>query len=434
MDPIQTLYHAFLKGAAICTDTRKIEKGCIFFALKGANFNGNTFAKQAVAEGAAYAVIDESIGMDNEVFVRVEDVLTCLQNLALHHRLQLKIPFIGITGSNGKTTTKELVSRVLSQKFNTLYTQGNLNNHIGVPLTLLSVKSHHEIAVIEMGANHQKEIELLCSIARPTHVLITNVGKAHLEGFGGFEGVKKGKGEMYDFAKANNALAFINDDNSILKEMLGSYELTFKYGQQNTCDVIGKLLSGSAYVNLEWKKKNDLTYHTIQSKITGSYNFENILSAIAVGVHFNIETANIKKAVEEYIPDNQRSQEIIIGSKHIILDAYNANPTSMEAAIKNFNTSFKGKRAVFLGDMLELGETSLSEHQSVLNLASNCGFDTLVFVGPNFKLAGKGNNAFYFDNSNEAREWIRSQNLDGYTILIKGSRGSKMELLLEAFQ
>ena len=434
MDPILILYNAYTNGAEICTDTRSIKKGSIFFALKGANFNGNTFAKQALEQGAAFAVIDEDSEMKDSRFVKVTDVLTALQQLATHHRMQLNIPFIGITGSNGKTTTKELVSTVLSEKFKTLFTKGNLNNHIGVPLTLLSVTKSHEIAVIEMGANHQKEIELLCSIARPTHVLITNVGKAHLEGFGGFEGVKKGKGEMYAYAKANQSFVFINDDNADLKAMLGAYEKTIRYGKNSDCTVSGQPIDGNSYVNMEWKSKTENVNHTIHSQIAGIYNFENMLSAIAIGNHFGIDAESIRHAIEGYVPDNQRSQEIVKGTIHILLDAYNANPTSMEAALRNFNNNYQGKRAVFLGDMLELGSASAKEHELILQLVQSSGFDTVVLVGANFKAAGADFNALYFNNSTEALDWIKTKKFDGYHLLIKGSRGSKMEILLEGVQ
>lgn len=434
MDSINILYKTFIQGASICTDTRAISTGCIFFALKGANFNGNEFASQALTEGAAFAVIDEDPDAVDNRYIRVNDVLSCLQQLALHHRKQLNIPFIGITGSNGKTTTKELVNRVLSKKYKTLCTRGNLNNHIGVPLTLLSVTSQHEVAIIEMGANHQKEIELLCSLALPTHVLITNVGRAHLEGFGGFEGVKKGKGEMYEFAKAHQSVVFINGDNTHLKEMLGTYAHAVSYGMSTTNDIVGNLLPANVHVKLEWRVKDSNETCKVHSQITGDYNFENILSAISLGAYFGVPVESINDAIESYVPDNQRSQEITLGSTKIILDAYNANPSSMEAALKNFSTGFNGKKAIFLGDMLELGATSVQEHQTIIELALSTKPDLLILVGNNFKEAGKGNSAIYFDNSTEASRWCADQTFTDYTILIKGSRGSKMEVILEGMK
>ncbi|MBK7388586.1 MAG: UDP-N-acetylmuramoyl-tripeptide--D-alanyl-D-alanine ligase [Bacteroidetes bacterium] len=435
MDVIQQLYTLFINGAAICTDTRTISPGSIFFALKGENFNGNQYASQALKAGAAAVVIDEYVDTpdDGSTFL-VDDVLSSLQQLALYHRRQLKIPFIGITGSNGKTTTKELMSRVLGKKYQVHYTKGNLNNHIGVPLTLLGITKSHEIAVIEMGANHQKEIELLCSISRPTHVLITNVGKAHLEGFGGFEGVKKGKGEMYTFAKNTNATVFINTDNEHLKEMLGGYTMIVSYGTSGSEDVSGLLKGNASYVSLEWKTPDNDQIHNIKSHITGNYNFENILSAIAVGIHFKVTAHDICEAVETYIPDNQRSQEIKVGSNHVILDAYNANPSSMEAALTNFTNHFSGKRAVFLGDMFELGESAFAEHKRIAEIATSAGFDHVILVGPDFRKAASGMEAIFLENSKVASQWIQEHPLQNFNILIKGSRSSKMELVMEGLK
>src|SRR5688572_30354351 len=434
MSPLLKLYQEFTQGAPVCTDTRNITAGCIFFALKGENFNGNSFAVKAIEMGAAFAVVDEEIFPVDERIIFVNDVLLFLQQFATHHRMQFNFPFIGITGSNGKTTTKELVNRVLGKKYKTCCTRGNLNNHIGVPLTLLSLTAAHEIAIIEMGANHRHEIELLCTIARPTHVLITNVGKAHLEGFGGFEGVKLGKGEMYEYAKSHHSLVFINDDNSHLKEMLDDYHKTFRYGNSTSCDVTGKLNDEGSYVSLKWKQKNNPQWHELQTQITGNYNFENILSAIAAGICFDVNEDHINNAIATYIPDNQRSQEIIRNSHHIILDAYNANPTSMEAALSNFNHKFQGKRAVMLGDMFELGDSAAKEHQLISEMVASLHFDMVIFVGPVFKSVTPVKNAHYFENSSQASEWLTRQELSNYKILIKGSRGSKMEVILDAIK
>ncbi len=431
MSPEEKLYPAFKNGAAICTDTRSITPGSIFFALKGPTFNGNNFASAALEQGAAFCVVDEVNHADENRIIVVDDVLTFLQHFARYHRSRLSIPFIGITGSNGKTTTKELIHRVLSKKFKTLCTKGNLNNHIGVPLTILSVNETHELAIIEMGANHQGEIALLCEIAQPTHVLITNVGKAHLEGFGGIEGVKKGKGEMYAFAKKINATTFINNDNAVLKEMLGDCKKIISYGSNESCDVTGKLIPGGNFVSLEWKTKGSSSWKKVQSNITGSYNFENILAAITAGVFFGADSDSINAAISEYNPDNQRSQIIEKGTQRIVMDAYNANPTSMEAALNNFKQNFNGKKAVMLGDMFELGNNADAEHREIAKLASESGFEILVFVGPVFRDAAGIKDAHYFNNSDDAAHWIKSQPLEGYTILIKGSRGSKMEKVLE---
>lgn len=431
MTAIEKLYPVFISGAAICTDTRSIIPGSIFFALKGPSFNGNNFAETALQHGAAFCVVDEGSN-SNDRFIQVDDVLTFLQQFATYHREKLSIPFIGITGSNGKTTTKELIGRVLAKKYNTIFTKGNLNNHIGVPLTLLSVNSTHEIAIIEMGANHQGEIAALCEIAQPTHVLITNVGKAHLEGFGGFEGVKKGKGELYAFAKKSGAYIFINNDNSHLTGMLNSYEKIISYGSSDMNDINGSLLPGSDFVSLKWRTKQSQEWNHAVSNITGSYNFENILAAITTGVFFSVSDDLINDAITGYHPDNQRSQIIDKGTFRIVMDAYNANPTSMEAAIKNFKQNFKGKKAALLGDMFELGDNSDVEHREIAKLASGSSFEFLVFVGPKFKNAAGEEQALYFENSDAAAQWIKIQQLEGFTILIKGSRGSKMEKVLDA--
>lgn len=431
MTAIEKLYPVFISGAAICTDTRSIIPGSIFFALKGPSFNGNNFAETALQHGAAFCVVDEASN-SNDRFIQVDDVLTFLQQFATYHREKLSIPFIGITGSNGKTTTKELIGRVLAKKYNTIFTKGNLNNHIGVPLTLLSVNDTHEIAIIEMGANHQGEIAALCEIAKPTHVLISNVGKAHLEGFGGFEGVKKGKGEMYAFAKKSGAYVFINNDNSHLTGMLGSYEKIISYGGSDMNDISGSIIPGSDFVSLKWKTKKSPDLKHAVSNITGSYNFENILAAITTGVFFGVSDDLINDAIAGYHPDNQRSQIIDKGTFRIVMDAYNANPTSMEAAIKNFKQNFKGKKAALLGDMFELGDNSDAEHREIAKLASESSFEFLVFVGPKFKNAAGEEQALYFENSDAAAQWIKIQQLEGFTILIKGSRGSKMEKVLDA--
>lgn len=430
IDSLQKVYSTFLKGGAICTDSRAVTKGCIFFALKGPNFNGNLFANSALASGAALVVADEPATGNDPRIIHTANTLAFLQQLALHHRQHLAIPVIAITGSNGKTTTKELFHRVLSMKYHTACTKGNLNNHIGVPLTLLGIGSQHEAAIIEMGANHQKEIELLCSLALPTHVLITNVGKAHLEGFGGFEGVKRGKGEMYDFARENNALVFINNDNPHLNSMLGDYTHRFRYGTSAVCEVHGKLITGGTYVSLRWQKKDGSEWHTVNSSLPGLYNFENILSAITAGVCFGVSPEDIERAIRFYIPDNQRSQEIVKGSNTIILDAYNANPTSMEAALNHFSEHYPHPKAVLLGEMLELGNESEAEHQKIAEMVLSKSFDVALLVGENFRKAAAENHLTFFATPEEAGAFIQSKKLSGYHLLIKGSRGIKMEKVL----
>jgi UDP-N-acetylmuramoyl-tripeptide--D-alanyl-D-alanine ligase len=436
MEALRRVYEAYLSGSGICTDTRKITNGCIFFALRGDNFNGNLFAQQALDTGASMAVVDDDTLPANDKFIKVDQVLSFLQELALFHRKNLHIPVIGITGSNGKTTTKELVSRVLSKKYKTYFTQGNLNNHIGVPLTLLSIPKNTEMAVVEMGANHRHEIGFLCSIAQPTHVLITNVGLAHLEGFGGFEGVKLGKGEMYSYAKNNEALVFINKSNPHLTGMLGEYERVFTYGYSSDCSITAEPLTSKQYVSLKWKSIHDLQWQTVNSNITGAYNLENIVAAIAVGSHFGVSDEDIVSAIESYSPDNQRSQELKKGETTIILDAYNANPTSMEAAIRNFQNSFSGIRMLFLGDMLELGETAPKEHLKLIELALEGDFEKLILVGPLFKeaaIAITDKKIICLPDSIAAADWLKSNPPGKSSILIKGSRGSKMEKVLDAF-
>ncbi|MFM7078563.1 MAG: UDP-N-acetylmuramoyl-tripeptide--D-alanyl-D-alanine ligase [Bacteroidota bacterium] len=434
---IESLHAIFSKGATICTDTRKVTAGCIFFALKGERFDGNLFVEKALEAGAVAAVADApSLSSNANVFV-VPDALTCLQQLALHHRKSMKIPFVAITGSNGKTTTKELVGRVLAKKYRTVYTQGNLNNHIGVPLTLLSVRDEHQIAIIEMGANHRHEIAFLCSLALPTHVLITNVGLAHLEGFGGFEGVKLGKGEMYTYAKGNDSLVFLNHDNQHLQSMLGSCDRVFTYGTAPTCEVIGVPEIDSKYASLQWKTPSMESWRRLNTNIAGSYNFENIMAAIAVGTHFGVDINDIDDAITSYIPDNQRSQEIKFGSNLVILDAYNANPTSMEAAIKNFHANIPGDKMIFLGEMLELGTSAESEHKRILGLALETEAQFIIAVGKNFSnLSEQFNDSriIYLNDSSAAADWLKSKTLKNQSILIKGSRGSKMELVLDAFK
>jgi len=422
---LNLIYKTFLKGAAICTDTRKISSGCIFFALRGANFDGNNYAIEAIRLGAAYAIVDDP-NLSHEQLVQTSDVLLFLQDLARYHRNQLSIPVIGITGSNGKTTTKELVSRVLAKKMTTFSTEGNLNNHIGVPLSILSVTNLHECAIIEMGANHQGEIKLLCSIALPTHVLITNVGKAHLEGFGGFEGVKKGKGEMYDFAKANHSLVFINVGNNHLMNMLGNYSKVFSYCLECPADIEGSASGDGTFAALKWRVRSG-DWQQVQSHITGSYNTENILAAIATGIFFNVSPDKINAAIAAYFPDNQRSQMTTIGGNNVLLDAYNANPTSMEAAITNFSKNYSGETAVFLGEMLELGESSADEHKKIAEQIKACNFSEVVLVGKQFAPFSLPD-WHQFATSEEARDYIRKRQFSGYTILVKGSRGSRMEV------
>ncbi len=430
---ITELYSIYLKHPTVCTDTRKIISESIFFALKGENFNGNSFAHQALKAGASYAVIDEPDYKVNEKCILVNDVLTTLQQLALYHRKQLDIPCIGLTGSNGKTTTKELINSVLSQKYKTYATIGNLNNHIGVPLTILSITNTTEIAIIEMGANHQKEIEMLCEICLPNYGLITNVGKAHLEGFGGFEGVKKGKGELYHFLQKNHQTLFINTDNTHLVEMKGEkiFSKIITYGTSKENFVSGKLIANNPFLCVEWESEN--TKSKVQSALTGAYNFENILAAVAVGLTFGLHPKEINKGIESYLPQNHRSQIIKTKNNTLIGDYYNANPTSMIAAINNLAQLQENNKVLILGDMFELGCEAEKEHLSVFKEAYDKQFKLCVFVGKEFyKLKAYGNKQIlFFNTTTDALEYFKNATLKDNFILLKGSRSMKLETLLE---
>lgn len=428
---IEELYEVYKKHPVVCTDTRSISSGCIFFALKGEKFNGNSFAEDALGKGASFAVIDEKIYRKDDRFILVDDALICLQQLANYHRRQLKCPVIAITGSNGKTTTKELINRVLEKKFKTHCTRGNLNNHIGVPLTLLSAPADCEMLVVEMGANHQKEIAKLSGIAMPDFGIINNVGKAHLEGFGGIEGVKKGKGELYEFLSEHHGSVFINGDNPVLLQMAKERNVKHRivYGKEEAFNCSGKLVSSVPFLKVEWKAGRGKGI--IDSKMIGEYNFENILAAVCIGSHFGVRAEDICKAIENYTPDNSRSQIIARGSNTIILDAYNANPSSMEAALKNFALMEGRHKMVFLGEMAELGEESEQEHKRICELLKVYRFDKVVLVGKNFSGLASDLQADYFPTSTAVADWIKNQKIAEATILIKGSRSSKMEAVLE---
>ena len=418
------LFEQYLKSKTVTTDTRNISKDCIFFALKGANFNGNTFAQEAINQGARLAIVDE-IEFENQannIFL-VDDALETLQDLAKMYRNYLKIPFIGLTGSNGKTTTKELISAVLKEKFKTHYTFGNLNNHIGVPLTILSIPENTEIAVIEMGANHQKEIELLASISQPDFGYITNFGKAHLEGFGGFEGVIKGKSELYDYLKSANKIAFVNANDSIqIEKTIDIKRITFS--DQNNADYQIELIENKQeYLAVKYQNLD------IQSHLTGNYNFSNISCAIAIGAHFGIEANLIKQGIENYYPSNSRSQIIEKENYKIVMDAYNANPSSMEASLSNF-AKFEGSKTIIIGDMFELGDESKTEHQRILELAESLNFNQIYILGHNFKETETTHpNVVKFDDRQSFEEYLKNNSINSQNILIKGSHGMRLELL-----
>jgi UDP-N-acetylmuramoyl-tripeptide--D-alanyl-D-alanine ligase len=425
---ITQLYNIYQQYPSVQTDTRKLKQGDIFFALKGDNFNGNTFTRQAIATGAAYAVIDEKeYEIPGKTFL-VDDVLKALQQLAKHHREQCNIPFIAITGSNGKTTTKELIHAVLSSSYKTYTTEGNLNNHIGIPLTILKIKMDAEIAVIEMGANHIGEIAGYCTYALPTHGLITNCGKAHLEGFGGIEGVKKGKGELFDYLRTlKNGTAFIMQDYDYLRDMSKGISKVITYGTTEVADIAGKLKQSEPFLETELTKGAGAT--VIKTQLVGEYNLPNVLAAVAVGKTFTVTDEKIKSSIENYTPSNSRSQLVTKGSNKIILDAYNANPSSMKLAIENFAKLHAGNKVLMLGAMAELGNESLNEHKSIADLIKQFTWKQVVLVGGDFL---KIEHPFIaFENALLAKEWQQQQHFENTHFLIKGSRSMQMEKILE---
>ncbi len=422
---IAELYQKFKASNGISTDTRKINEGVMFFALKGDKFNANSFAHEALNKGAKYVIIDEAEYATDERCILVGDVLYTLQKLANYHRQQLNIPFVGMTGSNGKTTSKELVAAVLSKKFKTYYTKGNLNNHIGVPLTLLGIDESYEVAVIEMGANHQGEIRDLSNICEPTHGFITNVGKAHLEGFGGVEGVKKGKGELYDFLAKSGGTVFVSAKSTALLEMAAQRKFKERLDYLADDEVI--MLQDSPVVVFF---ANGSEYET---HLPGSYNFENIAAALAIGKYFGVSTELANQAVSEYNPDNNRSQIVEKGTNSILLDAYNANPSSMSASIQNFiNLKTDKKKVVILGDMFELGEEAPAEHRLIGELVAKGDFQYVILFGELMSHAlGSLPNAFYFTDKFSIHNWLIDKQLQDSYILIKGSRGVSLETVVK---
>ena len=423
---INTIHSLFLECTKVSTDTRKIEKDCLFVALKGDNFDANTFAKEALDKGAKFVIIDNNEYYINEKTILVNDSLETLQQLAKFHRTYLGLPIIALTGSNGKTTTKELIHAVLSKKYNTIATIGNLNNHIGVPLTLLRFTKDTEIGIVEMGANHQKEIEFLCKIAQPDYGYITNFGKAHLEGFGGVEGVIKGKSEMYNFLQENNKMAFVNLDDAIQNEKTTQLKrFTFSTANKNTDVRIGHI-EANPMVKINY---NNLFIH---SHLIGIYNANNINAAITIGNYFKVTDNLIKEAIENYIPENNRSQLIQKNGNEIVLDAYNANPSSMTAAIMNFIQLDKANKIAILGDMFELGNESLSEHKKVIELLENQSEIKTYFIGKDF-YANKlnSNHITFFEDFNSFANFLRERKPTNSLLLIKGSRGMALEKSLE---
>lgn len=423
---IAELYKCFMECGKVTTDSRNCPEGSMFIALKGETFNGNAFAAQALKQGCRYAVIDES-EYAGEGTILVDNCLQALQQLANYHRRQLKMPVIGITGTNGKTTTKELISTVLSRKFNTLYTEGNFNNHIGVPLTLLRLTKEHEMAVVEMGANHPGEIKTLVHIAEPDYGIITNVGKAHLQGFGSFEGVIRTKGELYDFLRAKGgATIFIQNENPYLNGIAEGLTCV-RYGQTAGLYVSGELISCSPFLSFRWTAEG--VSHEVNTHLIGSYNLDNMLAAAAIGRYFGVSDDDISSALVSYLPHNNRSQLKETADNKLIVDAYNANPTSMMAALKNFRQVEAPHKMVILGDMKELGEASREEHQKVVDYLKECGFDRVVLVGPEFAAATHSYQTF--QHVDEVLADIRMHKPQGYYILIKGSNSMKLSQLPE---
>ena len=425
---ISDLYEIYKSYPQVQTDTRQLKKGDLYFALKGPNFNGNEFALQALEQGAAYSIVDEPVDASEQLQKRillVEDVLSSLQALAKFHRAQFNIPFIAITGSNGKTTTKELVAAVLSSHYTIYTTKGNLNNHIGVPLTLLSIQQDAQFAIIEMGANHLKEIESYCSYTLPTHGMITNCGKAHLEGFGSEEGVRKGKGELFDYLRAHQGTVFLMQDFDYLVKMTQGISNIIGYGKEHG-QIQGDAIDHNGMLTVQLKKGIEID--SIQTHLVGNYNLPNVLAAVAIGHHFKVPNDKIKMAIENYIPSNSRSQLLNWNNNEVILDAYNANPSSMKLAVENFAKMNKQNKMVCLGGMRELGADTLMEHQMLIDQLKETNWKQVMLVGSEFKPCN--HNFLYFDTVLEAKAWLQAQELKGYTLLIKGSRGIQMEQLI----
>ncbi|AXO80205.1 UDP-N-acetylmuramoyl-tripeptide--D-alanyl-D-alanine ligase [Olleya aquimaris] len=421
---IDELYQLFLDCKAVNTDTRNVETNDMFFALSGENFNGNTFANEALQKGAKYAIIDDEDYRTSDKTILVSNTLKTLQKLATYHRQQLGLKIISLTGSNGKTTTKELINIVLSKKYKTTATIGNLNNHIGVPLTLLSMTNTTEIGIVEMGANHKKEIEFLCQIAQPDFGYITNFGKAHLEGFGGVEGVIQGKSELYDYLTSNNKTIFFNADDNIQKEKLSQYKNSKGYSQNNTDYYLINLLKANPFVN--FKAENT----TIQSNLIGDYNITNLSVATLIGKYFDVSINDIKAAIQDYVPTNNRSQIIKKDTNTIIMDAYNANPSSMEVALQNLNNQNKKNKIAILGDMFELGASADTEHQNIANLANHLNIDEVILIGENFiKTKTENNKVKQYRSFEDFKTHYKP--ITNSHVLIKGSRGMALERVLK---
>ncbi|MDG1346942.1 MAG: UDP-N-acetylmuramoyl-tripeptide--D-alanyl-D-alanine ligase [Crocinitomicaceae bacterium] len=418
------MYHLFLSTSGVCTDTRAIEKDCLFIALKGTNFNGNTFSEEALKVGAKYAIVDEKEYQTNENIILVDDALKFLQDLALYHRRQFSIPVIGITGSNGKTTNKELMAAVLQKKYKTHFTYGNLNNHIGVPLTLLKLKKEHEIAIIEMGANKYKDIEELCDIAEPNYGIITNIGKAHLEGLGGFEGVLRTKKELFDAVEKSKGTLIYNADDSVISGIVPSSTTNYSFSKNvSTSFIIGNLIELTPFVKLKWSVEG---YESpeITTNLVGEYNFYNFLAAIAFGVLFDVPNDDINIALSKYVPSNNRSQVLKTTLNTLIVDCYNANPSSMRSALTSFSQIDHNKKIAVLGDMRELGDDEIPEHQDIIELLEELSLDAILVGG----IFDDMNSTYLsFPSVEDLNEYLQTEIIKGTMILLKGSRGIQLE-------
>lgn len=429
---IAHLYSIFLSCSEIITDSRSCKKNALFIALRGESFNGNAYAAIALSNGCAYALVDDKkyYNADDDRYLWTDDCLKTLQQLANYHRKQLNLPVLGITGTNGKTTTKELIAKVLASHYSVHYTQGNLNNHIGVPLTLLQLKPQHEFAIIEMGANHKGEIKELAEIAEPNYGLITNIGKAHIEGFGSIEGVKRTKEELYIFlSQQKNSLIFRFADDDNLKELSKNKDFNqITYGIEKEGDITGRVISLTPFLHFEWKRKDDSDYHQVDTQLIGSYNLPNFLAAVSIGLYFKIPSQDINQALSNYTPQNNRSQLKKTEKNTLIIDAYNANPTSMQASLKNFMELPQPHKIVILGAMGELGSISQEEHSKILNLVEKAHFEEVFLVGQNFKSLESKYPSYL--TTEELIQHLQKHPLQNKTILIKGSRSVHLEKVL----
>jgi UDP-N-acetylmuramoyl-tripeptide--D-alanyl-D-alanine ligase len=426
---IERLYQIFLRSKKVTTDSRNVENDALFFALKGENFDGNAYAKNALENGCSFAIVDNSDYVQGNNYILVDDVLETLQLLGNYHRKQLNIPIIAITGTNGKTTTKELVTSVLCKKFSVSYTIGNLNNHIGVPLTLLSMNENTQIGIVEMGANHINEIKNLCEIAEPDFGIITNIGKAHLEGFGSFENIIKTKKELYDYLKFKDGKVFYNSNNSLLQKIIIELNLNaIAFGNLNN-KVNGEIITSDRFLSINIKIGNFQAL--VETQLIGNYNLENVLAAACIGHYYGVNPELIVSAIEEYIPKNNRSQFFKTEKNNLFLDSYNANPTSVEASLKNFASLKINNKYVIIGDMLELGNESELEHEKIIGLLQDYSFDKTILVGNIFHSLKVPEKFLRYRDVNELKSWLENSNIVNSNVLIKGSRGIQLEKIVE---